>query len=68
MQRTEIKEGRWAYSTTMQGATVWHVVGVTFDTLEEAADAAKRWLIMAASHNHLVAVKLEKIDALPTAP
>jgi hypothetical protein len=51
----------------MQGATVWHVVGVTFDTLEEAADAAKRWLMLAADHNHFVAVKLEKIDALPTA-
>jgi hypothetical protein len=67
MQRTEIKSGpgvRWAYATTMPGGSVWHVVGVTFDSLDEAADAAKRWMMMAAEHNHLVAVKLEKIDEI----
>jgi hypothetical protein len=67
MQRTEIKTGpgvRWAYATAMQGATVWHVVGTTFDSLEEAAEAARRWMMLAAEHDHFVAVRLEKIDAI----
>jgi hypothetical protein len=57
---------RWAYSTTMPGSVEWHVVPTTFDSIDEAAEAAKRWLIMGAEHNHLVAVKLERIDELKT--
>jgi hypothetical protein len=58
---------RWAYATTLPGGSHWHVVGVTFDTIEEAANAAKRWLMMAADHGHLVVVRLEKIDEVKTA-
>jgi hypothetical protein len=57
---------KWAYSTTMPSSSEWHVVGVTYDSIDEAAEAAKRWLIMGAEHNHLVAVRLEKIDELKT--
>jgi hypothetical protein len=57
---------KWAYSTTMPGTPTWHIVGTTFDTMEEAVDAAKKWLMMAAEHNHFIAVRLEKIDQLKT--
>jgi hypothetical protein len=37
---------------------------MAFDTLEDAVDAAQRWLRTAADHGHFVAVRLEKIDEI----
>lgn len=55
---------RWTYSTTLpqSGEPHWHSVGVTFESMEDAAEAAKNWLIMAATHNHFVVVRLDKIN------
>jgi hypothetical protein len=59
---------RWTYSTTMPGTVQWHVVAQTFDSVDEAATAALRWLITSAEHNHFWAVKLERLDEIPMGP
>jgi hypothetical protein len=38
---------------------------MTFDSIDEAAEAAKRWMVNSAEHNLPAAVRLEKLDTLP---